>query len=265
MLQRIVHPTDAAAACLHVAAAISVQEVVGQLLAEYALQRPTVRVRAIYGASNELAEHLLSGAPSDIFISADAAPLDRLAAAGLIPAGSRRKLAHNGLTIVGSQQAKAMRRPADLLDRKIKRVAIAEPECPLGMCSHDYLRGGKIYESVKPKLLEVDNSRAVLSAVESGAADAGLAFASDAARSNRLKTLLRIPSAKAGAEYAAAIVGRSSAPRKSKPTAASEKSKQVASQQTEMQRLFDFLTSTAAARTFRRCGFRPSQDFPARE
>ena len=46
---------------LHVAAAISLEVALGQLLADYALRQPTLRVRAIYGASNELADHLLAG------------------------------------------------------------------------------------------------------------------------------------------------------------------------------------------------------------
>src|SRR5262245_38138155 len=56
----------AGAACLHVAAAVSLEEVLGQLLADYALLRPGVRVRTIFGASDELADHLLAGGPADL-------------------------------------------------------------------------------------------------------------------------------------------------------------------------------------------------------
>ena len=158
MLERIVRPGDETTETLHLAAAISLQEVVGQLLAEYALQRPTVRVRVIYGASNELADHLLAGAPGNVFISADATPLDRLEQAGLIADGSRRALLQNTLTIIGSPQSKPLRKAADLLNSKIKRIAVADPECPLGKCSHRFLHVSKIYHALKPKLLEVDNS-----------------------------------------------------------------------------------------------------------
>lgn len=67
MLQKILTPADARST-LHLAAAISLQEAIGQLLAEYALRQPAVRVRAVYGASNELAEHILAGAPCDFFV-----------------------------------------------------------------------------------------------------------------------------------------------------------------------------------------------------
>ena len=62
VLQRTLDPRADAVACVHLAAAISLQEAVGQILAEYALEKPAVRVRAIFGASNELADHLLAGA-----------------------------------------------------------------------------------------------------------------------------------------------------------------------------------------------------------
>ncbi len=64
VLRRIVGSDKAAAACVHLAAAISLQEVVGQLLSEFALRQPTIHVRVVYGSSNELADHLLAGAPA---------------------------------------------------------------------------------------------------------------------------------------------------------------------------------------------------------
>lgn len=56
---------------IHIAAAVSLDVVMGQLLSDYAQQKPAVRVRAIYGASDELAEHLIAGSPLDLFVSAD--------------------------------------------------------------------------------------------------------------------------------------------------------------------------------------------------
>src|SRR6188472_341124 len=70
-LGRVIRPKESAARCIHLSAAISLQESIGQVLAEFALAQPAVRVRAIFGASNELADQLLAGAPCDLFISAD--------------------------------------------------------------------------------------------------------------------------------------------------------------------------------------------------
>src|SRR5262249_46631030 len=50
-----------------VGAAVSLEEVLGQLRADYTLVQPTVRVRAVFGGSDELAEHILAGVPADLF------------------------------------------------------------------------------------------------------------------------------------------------------------------------------------------------------
>src|SRR5581483_7055043 len=46
---------------LHVAAAVSLEEVLGLLTTDYALRQPGVQVRVVLGASDELAEQLAAG------------------------------------------------------------------------------------------------------------------------------------------------------------------------------------------------------------
>jgi molybdate transport system substrate-binding protein len=227
-------------AALHLAAAISLQEAVGQILAEFALRQPGVRVRAIFGASNELADQLLAGSPGDVFISADAATLDRLDSANRLVADSRRTLAHNGLAVISRPRTARLSKISDLLSKRFRQVAFAEPACPLGHYSKSYLAKARVYDALLPKMLHVDNSRAVLAAVASGSADAGVAFSSDAASASALRTILRVPTSQASATYWAAMV----APRDVTATT---------------QLLLDFLSSSAARRCLRRCGFRVPQ------
>jgi molybdate transport system substrate-binding protein len=224
------------ASCLHLAAAISLQEVVGELLSVYALRQPTVRIRAVFGASNELADHVLSGAACDIFISAEQAEIDRLNDAKKLVPRSRHTIAFNGISAI-SQSAKIARGAAGLLDDRIGRVALAEPACPLGKYSRQYLEALGIYERLMPKVVQVDNSRAVLTAISSGAVDAGLAFTSDASRSRDFRTLFDVPMSQVSAEYVAAIVRTRKRPGEAKA-------------------FLEFMLSPEAAKCFRRCGFR---------
>jgi molybdate transport system substrate-binding protein len=219
------------------AAAISLQEAIGQILAEYALRAPKTRVRAIFGASNELVDHLLAGAPGDVFITAEPAQLDRLAAYVPLIRKSRRMIAQNGLAIVGRTDAAPIKTASHLIQGSFKKVALAEPACPLGQYSQVYLKKFRIFDELLPKVVYVDNSRAVLAAVVSGAAAAGLAFSSDAASGGAWRILLRIPSAEMAATYAAALIRRG--------------------QQNEAEKLLDFICSQPAARCLRRCGLRP--------
>jgi len=238
-LRRVVRPNDdSSSATVHLAAAISLQEAVGQILAEYVLVEPAVRVRAIFGASNELADHLLAGAPGDLFIAAEPAQVDRLLAAGMLRNSSRRDIAKNGLAIVSAPTMPRIAKLVDLALAPFNRIAVAEAACPLGKYSKSYLEKSSAYDRIRPKLLFVDSSRAVLAAVASGAAQAGVAFSSDATASGSWELQFRVPATQAAATYTAAIVNRGAARK-------------------EPHSLFEFLSSPTARRCFQRCGLRP--------
>jgi molybdenum ABC transporter molybdate-binding protein len=212
LVQQIFLPTTDLAATVHLAAAISLQEAVGQLLTEYALRHPQVRVRAVYGASNELADHLLAGAPCDAFISADPVHIDRLTVANRIEPESRMVVGTNSLAAIGaaaparSEEIAAIGTAADLLSPEVKHVALADPASPLGKCSQAYLAGLGIYDAVLAKAVHVDNAQAVPAAVRSGCADAGLALASDAARAKDCRILFSVDPSIAQLSYTAAVV-----------------------------------------------------------
>src|SRR5581483_792638 len=109
--------------CVHVAAAVSLEEVLGQLATDFALRQPGAQVRVVLGASDELAEQLIGGATPDLFLTADAVQLDRLAAAGVVQADSVVALAENTLAFIApADSALRARRPADFLVPGVARV-----------------------------------------------------------------------------------------------------------------------------------------------
>ncbi len=68
-----------------------------------------------------------------------------------------------------------------LQDEKVKRIAIGEPRSvPAGQYAKQVLEQLKIWSNIKSKLVYGNNVRQVLAAVESGNADAGLVYATDA-------------------------------------------------------------------------------------
>jgi molybdenum ABC transporter molybdate-binding protein len=238
-LQQAILTDDRSLKCIHLAAAISMQEAVGQILAEYTLVQPTIQVRTIFGASNELADHLLAGAPGDVFISAELTELDRLESAKLLADDSRQIIAKNGLAIVGGPKALPVKKPADLLLPRFNRVVLADAACPLGQYSRAYLEQAGVYDKLLAKAMLVDNSRAVLAAVASGAAQAGVAFSSDATTQRSWRLLLSVPTSKAAVTYAAAIIDHGGSLE-------------------EVRRLSEFLSSPTAVRCYRRCGMKPA-------
>jgi molybdate transport system substrate-binding protein len=233
------HHTAASAPSVHLAAAVSLEEVLGQLLADFAIQEPGVRVRTIFGASDELADHVLGGTRADLFLAAGATPLERLESRGILEAGSQTALAENTLAIIGPADCTPpVRKPGDLLRPELTRVALARPACPLGDYTRTYLEGLHLYEALLRRAVLVDNSRAVVAAVHAGQADAGVVYGSDAATVTGCQVLFRARRRSISIRYVAAVLR--------------------CGQQVEQARaLLRFLASPQAARRFRRCGFLP--------
>lgn len=222
---------------VHLAAAISLEKVLGQLLADYALQQPMVRVRAIFGASNELADHVLAGAPCDLFLSADGAQVERLERAGLCQARAKRTIARNGLAIVVPKgSSNIIRRPRDLLRSEVTRIAVADPESPLGRYTHDYLARFGLDRRLRDRITTADSSRGVLAVLHAGQADAALVYSSDAAMAAGLRIVCQARTSATVAEYRAAVLetGHCSAAGHA---------------------LLGFMLSPSAARIFRNYGF----------
>ncbi|HYV38803.1 MAG TPA: molybdate ABC transporter substrate-binding protein [Gemmataceae bacterium] len=243
-LPRLVEPSDSAV--LHVAAAASLEEVLRDLLATYALQQPTVKVQAVFGASDELATHILAGAPADVFLTADAGPLERLEAAGLVTAGTRQLLATTALAAI-TQQDRDMpvSKPVHLKKKEAGRIALPGPESPAGRYTQTYLESVHLLDKLAARAVWVENSRAVVAAIRSRQADVGLVYASDAFQAEGCRILFQIPRLPVTVEFTGAAVQRGQGKAGINPAARNACE------------LLEFLASPTAASTFLRFGFVP--------
>jgi molybdate transport system substrate-binding protein len=223
---------------VHVAAAVSLEDVLAALATDHALRQGGTRVRVVLGASDDLAEQILAGANVDLFLTADPAQLDRLAASGMIQADTVTPLAENTLAAIGAPDlTAAVRRPADLLGKGVARVALAAPGCPLGGYTRAWLEGLGLYEALLERAILVDHSRAVVAVVQAGQADAGLVYSSAAAAPG-CRALFRVRRPRVPIRYAGAVVSRSRQAARSRS-------------------FLTFLTSAQAGRRFRQYGFLP--------
>jgi molybdate transport system regulatory protein len=219
---------------LHLLAAVSLEEVLGRVLADYSQACPAVRVRAVFGASDELAALIRAGSRADLFLSADPAQLNRLQ-----PRPARRvMLAANALAIIAPATSSLRGGRAPLLLRRCgSRIALAVPECPLGGYTIRYLAAIKLASVALRPVIRAENSRGVVAAVRSGQADLGIAYASDVAHAEGCRLLCRIERSPA-IRYEAGVIG-------------------TAGPDAPPVHLLNFLVSQSARRHFRECGFRP--------
>ena len=170
-------------------------------------------VRFNFAASNVLARQVANGAPADLFISADEAQMDYAQARHAIDPATRLPLLCNRLVIVvPSTREPSWRDAKALLGDDVRRVAIGDPAgVPAGVYTKQYLEQISLWRHLQPKLLPLANVRAALAAIESGGADAGFVYESDATTTSRVRVVLVIDGPGAPQIiYPAAITARSS-------------------------------------------------------
>ena len=230
-----------AAKPITVSAAVSLTDALGVVAEAYS--RTGRGVRFNFGASNVLARQIVAGAPVDLFISADEAQMDVVAAAGLLKEGSRVPLLRNQLAVaVPSDRPRTLRSIREIADPVFKRIAIGDPAAvPAGVYAKAYLQKEGLWAALEARIVPTGSVRAALAAVESGAADAAIVYRTDVRVSAKATVAWTVP-ADAGPRivYPGAII---------RTTAVAD----------EAQRFLDFLRTDAAVRIFERFGFTPHQ------
>lgn len=202
----------AAAAPVRVFAASSLTEAMNDVADAYAKTgraRPTL----VFGASSALARQIEAGAPASIFFSADEAWMDHLADRKLIAAGTRLPLLGNRLVLIvpaGSPRRVAIRPSfgfAGLIGDG--RWATGDPDAvPVGRYARQALIRLGVWAAAEGRLARAENVRAALAFVETGAARAGIVYATDARASGRVAVAGTFPaSSHDPIVYPAALLG----------------------------------------------------------
>ena len=151
-----------------------------------------------FAASGTLARQIEAGAPADIYFSADEAKADALKKKGLLIIETRRSLLGNSLVIITAPDGFAIHAPADLTNAAIQHIALGEVKSvPAGTYAKEYLVKLSLWPAVENKIVPCENVRAVLAAVGSGNADAGIVYKTDAATSKKVKVAYEVPAADA--------------------------------------------------------------------
>ena len=197
-----------------------------------------IRADLSFGGSNALARQIVAGAPADLFLSAGAAPVDLLVEEGLAGESGVRELLGNELVVVTWSETVQVETLGSLTGDEFTRVAIVDPGLgPAGRYAEEALRSAGVWDALQPKALLASDVRAALSYVESGNADAGIVYRTDATIVPELSVAFRIP-----AELHSPIRYLGVAPERADRSEAAS-------------RMLEFLTSDDAAEEFRKYGF----------
>lgn len=146
-----------------------------------------------FASSGTLATQIDQGAPVDVFISAAAKQMDDLEGKGLIVPGSRRILLRNSLVLIVPLDSK-LRDFSGLTQAGIRLIAVGDPaSVPAGQYGRQTLLALHLLDKISAKLVFAKDVRQVLTYVETGNADAGLVYGSDAKSSGKVRVVATAP------------------------------------------------------------------------
>lgn len=160
---------------LRVAAASDLQAVMPRLVAAFARSNPG-ELSLTFGSSGHLADQIRAGAPFDVFLAANQAFVDNLAAGGDIRPDSVRSYAIGSLVLaVHRESGGAILGLGDLTRPEVKKIALANPAfAPYGLAAKQALERSGLWSSLATKLVQAETVRQALQFVQSGNAEAGL-------------------------------------------------------------------------------------------
>jgi molybdate transport system substrate-binding protein len=145
----------------------------------YKQKNPADNIQITYGASGKFYEQIASGAPFDVFFSADMNYPIKLKEShfGI----SAVKLYAIGRIAIWSKKIDpTIQKMNSLLDPKVKKISIANPvTAPYGAKAVESMKRTKIYNNVKTNLVYGENIAQAAQFVAFGAADIGIIALSD--------------------------------------------------------------------------------------
>jgi molybdate transport system substrate-binding protein len=181
-------------ASITVSAAISLKDALDEIGYMYEQRHSGSKVIFNYGSSGTLQHQIEQGAPVDIFFSAAEKQMDALESGGLLIAGTRRALLANKLVLIEPATSNKMKDFQDLARPEVKIVALGEPRTvPAGMYAHQTLEHLGLLAAVQKRAVYAKDVRAVLTYVETGNADAGIVYQTDAQGSTKVRVVAAAP------------------------------------------------------------------------
>lgn len=173
--------------------AASVQDAMTEVESSYQHDHGGVEFRNNFGASGTLAREIEQGAPVDAILSAGAKPIDDLQSKGLLVPGTRTNLLRNSLVLIVPQDSQ-LKDFDDLVTPAVRLVAMGDPaSVPAGQYGRQMLTSLHLYDKLNTKIVLGKDVRQVLTYVETGNADAGLVYGTDARVSAKVRVVAVAP------------------------------------------------------------------------
>lgn len=176
---------------LLVSAAASLTDAMQDIIDAFEKAHPNVKVTANFSGSGKLAQQIQQGAPTDVFLSADEAWMNRLEGDKLIVSNSITDFATNELVLIAKRDhGLSIHSLADLPSVTDGQIAIGNPDSvPAGMYAKEALQHSEVFKQLQEQFVYAKDVRQVLTYVETGNAALGFVYRSDMLRSEDVKVV----------------------------------------------------------------------------
>lgn len=157
-----------------------------------------IDVALSYAGSSALAKQIESGAPADLFISADLDWMDYVEKAKLVKDGTRSNWLGNTLVLVGPADSASTLKIATGFDLAGAvgdgKLAMADMKAvPAGKYGKASLESLGVWRAVEGKVAQAENVRAALALVATGEAPFGIVYRTDATAEPKVKVIDTFP------------------------------------------------------------------------
>lgn len=222
---------------LIISAAVSLQSSLGELEQRFEAERSDIDLIFNFGSSGMLQRQIEQGASADLFLSAGMPQMEALQSEKLLTA--YKYIMKNRLVmIVPSDSTIELTNVEQLLQDDIRKIAIGQPETvPAGSYAKQSLLFAKVWHRLRDKWVYAKDVRQVMAYVETGNAEAGFVYRTDAANSTKVKIAVQVSEdSHEPIIYPAGLLAESKHPKEAKI-------------------FYDYLSSSEALQIFRKHGF----------
>ncbi|MEJ2716300.1 MAG: molybdate ABC transporter substrate-binding protein [Deltaproteobacteria bacterium] len=147
-----------------------------------------------FASSSTLAKQIASGAPADVYLSANPKWMNYLAEREMIEPESRFDLLGNRIVLIAPKDSTLKVKIAPKFNLAgilgDEKLAMGDPaHVPAGIYGKQALETLGVWKAVEPKVARCKDVRAALTLVERGEAPLGVVYATDAAISKKVKVI----------------------------------------------------------------------------
>lgn len=172
---------------LTISAAASLTDCMADIQEAFKGQYPDIGLKFNFGSSGALGQQIEQGAPVDVFFSAGIAQVQALIESGLVEEESTKEVLRNKLVLItGKDDSKSLSFKT-LGETDLEKLAVGDfGSVPVGQYTEEVFKALGLTDQLKDNLVYAKDVREVLFWVETGNAEAGIVYETDAKVSQKV-------------------------------------------------------------------------------